>query len=352
MKVGIIGAGAIVRRGHLPSWKRLQSIEVSTIADVNEILAKNIAKEFNIPRYSKDYQELLDDPSIEIVDIATPTPSHSEIVLKAIKKKKHILVEKPLAFSLKEAKEIHQALKGKNLKLNIVQNYRYYRSVAKVKERLESGRLGKIVSMNGLALAHFPVSWTRSNWLYHQGGVLYDFAPHLVDLVLWLHSSQPKNVTAFGGDFTKKNMEFITHAQILIEFEDSSTATMDVSWLTGTNLLRLNVHGTGGHVFLDVKDDIFLEIHGTATPLHNIRRFIREIKSVVRGLITGNFFKGPVGYYHLLLTDFIKCITDDLPPPTPVEQGLMVNAVIEAAQKSIETKKAIEIQSILSDSYV
>jgi len=339
MKVGIIGAGAIVRRGHLPAWKRIPPIEVIAIADIDETLARNVAHEFKIPRYSKDYLELLDDPSIEIMDIATPTPSHSEIVLKAIEKEKHILVEKPLAFSLKEAKEIRQALKGKKLKLNIVQNYRYYRSVAKVKKRLGLGRLGKIVSMNGSALAHFPVSWTRGNWLYHQGGVLYDFAPHLVDLVLWLHSSQPKKVTAFGSNFTKKNMEFITHAQILIEFEDSSTATLDVSWLTGTNLLRLNIHGTGGHVFLDVKDDTYLEVHGTATPLHSSRRFIREMKSLIRGLINGNFFKGPVGYYHPLLIDYIKCITDNLPPPTPVEQGLMVNAVIEAAQKSIETEK-------------
>jgi len=346
MKVGIIGAGAIVRRAHLPAWKKLAEIQVTAISDINELTAKKVAREFAIPVYTNNYLEIIEESSIEIIDVATPTPSHFEIVFKAIEKGKHILVEKPLTLKLEEAIAIYKMAYQKNLKITVIYNYRYYPAVIKAKQRLESGKLGRLISINGLALSRFPVSWTRSTWLYHSGGALYDFGPHLIDLILWLNNSNPVEVASFGGDISNGQMGFITHAQLMIKFEDGSVAQADISWLTGSNIFQLSLHGTGGHIILDVRGNSLLEFHGTFTPLDNYRRFCNEIKGLWQLIRQGSFFLGPIYYYFPLFEDFINSIKRNCAPPISLDHALKINLILYAAEKSIQSGKIIQLKDI------
>jgi len=346
MKVGIIGAGAIARRGHLPVYGTIRQVEVVGIVDIDEALARKVAKEFRIPRYYSNYKELLRDDSVEIVDICTPPQTHLEIIRKVAQTGKHILVEKPLALSLEDALRTQEVVNKNGVKLCIMYEWRYFPAVLAVKERIFKGYLGKIVTMHGVGLVPFPTHWTLNTWLYHQGGALYDFGPHLIDMILWFKDFAPvRRVYASGGDFTQKNMNFINYAVINIEFEDGSIATADISWITGMLLkFTLDIYGTSGNIFLDVRNDVFYEAHGFSTPFDDIKYFFKKIYQIGIGVISGNYFKGANLGYRPLILKFIRSVYEDREAPVSIDQAVMTNIILDAAKESILRNIVVDLK--------
>ncbi len=350
MRVGIVGAGAIARRAHLPIYGSIPEAEVVGIADRDEALAKQVAEEFKIPKYCSSLEELLWDESIELVDVCTPPQTHLQIARQAIEKGKHLLVEKPLAISLKDALEIQEMVRQTGTKLCVIHNWRYFPAVGAARGRIMQGYLGKIVTMHGVGLVPFPTQWTLNTWLYHQGGALYDFGPHVIDMILWMKGFTPiKNVHASGGDFTRGNMDFINYAVITMEFEDGTIATADISWMTAIMLkFALDIHGTGGSMFLDVRNNIFSEVRGFPTPFDDIKYFLRKMWTVGTGIISGNYFKGANLGYKPLISEFLSGISANGVIPVPVEEAVMTNAVLEAAAISIHQNRPISIEEIMN----
>ncbi|MFH1759893.1 MAG: Gfo/Idh/MocA family oxidoreductase, partial [bacterium] len=284
----------------------------------------------------------------DVIHVCTSTPHHHNMIIESIEKGKHILVEKPLTQDLNEALDIYKAVKEKKVHLSVIQNYRCYPVVSRIRQRRLSGYLGKIVSINGIGHSRFPTGWTRNTWLYHSEAVLYDFTPHLVDIMLWINNQPAKRVAAFGGDASQSGMKFMNSAHILVEFMDDSVVNIDTSWLTGSSIFQLEIHGTGGHVSLDVKNDIGYEIHGTVTPFDDIRSFVNRIKQTAIRVINKDFFKGPMGYFQPFLKqyfDFLNNKSGKL--PVSIEEGLMTNAVLAAAALSIKEKRIIDIEEII-----
>jgi len=335
VRIGIVGAGAVVRRGHLPAFKSLHPIKVEAIVDVNVELAKNVANEFEIPRVFKSHRELIENLNLDIIDVCTPPQERYEIIKDAAEAGVHILVEKPLALTLEEALKIKEAIERNSVKLCIVRNYRYFPAVKECKRRIKEGKLGRIVSIYGLATIPFPSDITRSTWLYHHGGVLYDFTPHLIDMILWLNDyPKVKEVHAVGGDFTGGDMGFINYAQILMKFENRTVATADVSWLTGITRFFIYICGIGGQIFLDVRNNNFMEIHGFLTPLNNMKTFLKE-SSLIKDILTGRYFSGAALFYKEIILEFINNIRSGTPPAAPIEQGVIESAILETAKKKI-----------------
>ena len=350
MKVGIIGAGAIARRGHLPIYKGIPEVQVVGIADNDVNLAQKVASEFGIPRYAASIEELLADDSIELIDVCTPTPAHLDIIRIASARGKHILVEKPLAGSLRDALEIKRILERCGNQLCVVQNYRYSPSLLSARNRIAGGYLGKIVTMHGLGLTRFPSSWTRNTWLYHYGGALYDFGPHLIDLLLWVKDFTPvKRVYASGGDLTQGNMSFINYAVVNIEFEDGSVATADISWVTcAVFRFMIDIYGTGGTILIDVRNDVMSEIHGFATPFDDLRFTGAKLAQLAKGVATGRFFQGANLYYRRLIPDFVNSISGNGTVPVSIDQALATNIVLEAAARSIQSGVPINVAEMLA----
>jgi len=346
LRVGIIGCGAIARKAHLPALRSIDGVEVWAVADINKRVAERVAREFDVPRIYADYRELLKDDSIESVSICTPSFSHAEIAIESAKAGKHILIEKPLATVLKEALSIVRAARDNNVKLCSVFNYRYFPAVQRAKERVAAGNIGSIVSIYGVAHTHFPISWTRSTWLYHEGGALDDFGPHLIDMICWLVGSDVEKVYALGGDFLG-SMNFINYLQVIMQFSNKSVAVADISWLTGPFLFNLEVHGTGGHLFLDVRYNHLEEVHGMRTPLDDLRGFKRRMSTIAKDVISKAFFRGALAFYKQIYEGFFLSIERGGEPPIPGEDGLRVTAVSEAAKISLREGRFVNVKDLM-----
>jgi len=339
MRAGIIGAGAEAKEVQLPTFKSMQELELLAVADIDEKSAKSVAKKFDIPEVYIDYHDLLNNKNIDMVSICVPFYLHKKIAVDCAKAGKHILVEKPMAVTVQDADEILKAVKENEVKLCVVQNYRLFPSVQKSKDIIEEGRIGEIISMHAHML-DFPPS--SSEWrMNRHGGVIEDIGPHLIDIVLYLNDFKTiKQIYAMGGNIGG-NMDVIDHAQIMIEFENRSLATLDLSWMTGAKEIALYVQGTGGLLHCDVRNNHVQEIHQYSTPLDDIPDTIKKVTKIMKGAVTGDYFIGAKQYFMKIVADFIESIEKNTKPPMSVEEGRNVALVIEGAFRSIKEQHYI-----------
>jgi predicted dehydrogenase len=201
--------------------------------------------------------------------------------------------------------------------------------------------------MIGVSHISFPVSWTRSTWLYHYGGALDDAGPHLIDLLLWLNPSELETVSAFGGDFTG-DFGFISHIQVAMKFKDTSIALADISWLTDLFLSTVDVHGTAGRLYCDVRNNHYVETHGqVASPLNDFTSSARKSLSITRSMVSGEYFRGGLKYHKEIIWRFIQSIRKNADTPTNGQEALLRTAVSEAAKASLQTGKAVYINEIM-----
>jgi predicted dehydrogenase len=347
MKVCVIGCGAVARRAHIPAFQSLPNVQVSSVVDVDEELAKTVAAEFKIKKYYTDFKEALSDEEIELVSICTPSQTHAEMIILSSKMGKHVLVEKPLTVDLKEAKTVLETVKDNKVQLCVMFNYRMFPAVQQARWRIRSGGIGRIASMGGVGHTSFPVSWTRSRWLYHYGGALDDFGPHLIDLLLWLNPSKVQIVSAMGGDFTNE-FGFLSHVQVNMQFHDTSVAVADISWLTDLFIVDVDVHGTAGRLICDVKNNHLFEAHGQVlSPIDELTSTAQKSLGIVKSVLSGRYFRGPLAYHARVIEEFIESINEKTKPPISGEEALLVTAVSTAAKQSLRTGKAVFLSDLL-----
>lgn len=217
LNFALMGCGRISRK----HWETLTSTEGASlvaVCDIKEERAKGLGEKLGIPFYF-DHNEMLAKEDIDVVNILTPSGMHAEHTIDVVKKyKKHIVCEKPMALTLKDADEMIKVCNEKGVKLFVVKQNRYNLPVIKLREALEEGRFGKLV------LGTVRVRWMRDQSYYDQdswrgtwamdGGVFSNQASHHIDLLEWM-MGEPVEVSATTATRLVK-----------IEAEDTGIATV------------------------------------------------------------------------------------------------------------------------------
>ena len=154
LSVGVVGTGGIARDQHLPAWFRLPEVKIAGVADASAASLAAVQSEFGIDRRVGDYRELLDDPSIDVIDVCVPHALHAEVTIAALQAGKHVLCEKPMATSA-DAAAILEAWRTSGKKLMIAQHMRFEASVRRLRAWLERHPPGHIY-------------YTRAQWLHRR----------------------------------------------------------------------------------------------------------------------------------------------------------------------------------------
>ncbi len=200
LRVGIIGAGSLSSR-HINAYRKDGRCEVTAIADINPEQLNKTADEFGIEKRYSDYRELLDDADIDAVSVITPTFTHKEICLYAIKKGKHILCEKPPAMNADEVKAVAAALEGYDKVFMYAMVCRFFEKYKYVKNLIDSGKAGRPICAKAVRAAKMS---THYGWFARSefgGGMLRDSAIHEIDLVLYaMGYPRVVSATAFRSD--------------------------------------------------------------------------------------------------------------------------------------------------------
>jgi len=205
LKVGIIGAGAVVQGAHVKAFQSRDDVAVAAIADPSENCRNLIGEKLGCKALFEDYRRVLDDPSIQAVDICLPHYLHERVVLDALAAGKDVLLEKPIAMTLEQADTMINAARNAHRQFYVSLNQRFYPAHRKLKEIIASGEYGKpflaLCQLVGDELARLndPNSW-KGKWDLAGGGALIDTGTHIVDLVLWWFG-RPRTVSCHWGRF-------------------------------------------------------------------------------------------------------------------------------------------------------
>ncbi|MBA4373580.1 MAG: oxidoreductase [Thermodesulfovibrio sp.] len=271
-------------------------------------------------RFTASFEELLRDPEIKAVVIATPAATHYELVKKAIAAGKDVFVEKPLALTAAEGAELVGLAERGQRVLMVGHILQYHPAVMKLRELVQSGEIGKIqyIYSNRLNIGRFR---TEEN-------ILWSFAPHDISVILMLVGEEPVHVSASGGDYLNKHVYDTT--MTTLSFRDGMKGHVFVSWLHPFKEQKLVIVGSKAMVVFDdvSAEKLFLYPHTIAWQNGKIPVAMKaECRIIPHD--TGEPLKRE-------LEHFIECIDRRETPRTDGHEGLRVLRVLERAQLSIE----------------
>ena len=281
-----------------------------------------------------DYRNVLADPRVDAVFIATPVSFHASLGEEALRAGKHIFVEKPLAASVKEVEELIETAKTKNKILMVGHTFEYSPPVLKIKEILSSGQLGDI----------YYLSSSRVNLGLHQKdvSVIWDLAPHDFSTIFFWLDEEPNRISAAGKDFVQKGIPDV--AFINLEFPSGAIAHVQVSWLSPSKLRRTTIVGSEKMLVYDDTENIEkVKIYDKGVDYKDPETF-GEYQLSYR---TGDVVSPKLDTYEPLrreMEHFLNCCETGEKPKTDGYNGLRVVKALELAEESLRSGgRAIEL---------
>jgi predicted dehydrogenase len=391
VRVGIVGAG-FAGAFHLRSYRQVQGVpvEVAAIVDVDKGRGENLAKLFGVPKCYDDYRRLLDDKSIDVVDLVVPNALHLPLVLQAAQADKHIICEKPLTgyfgqgepddkvgLTPKKAmlkkvredlKEVEKVMAAHPVKFCYAENWVHAPAFKKALELMEKCfQTGSILDMRGEEShsgSHAPYAkW----WRHAGGGAMARLGAHPIASGLFLkqyegekksgHPILAKEVWADGTDLTKtaafagaKDSPLVkgwgdveTWSQITITFTDGSKATFFAADdLMGGMESNMDVRLSNARIKFDLCPVRICQFY-TVDPALVKDVYFNEKQETKAGLS----FPNPneewlLGYPHEI-QDFMEAISNDRPPLTGLALAKQVVEVLYAGYVSLEEGRKISL---------
>jgi predicted dehydrogenase len=328
-KIGVIGLGSVAQLIHLPNLMKLNSVEVISVAEVNKSRLAVIADKFNIREKYTDYNELLAKSDVEAVIIATPTATHKEIAIAALKAKKDVLVEKPLARSFAEAKPIVESAKRNKKKLMVGLNLRYRPDAMILKSLINSDEIGE---PNYIKASWVRRQSSREKWFTKKaesgGGVIIDLGILLLDLALWL-LDYPVVQTVSTQSFNMNTKTVEDTSISFIRCKKSALISLETSWslLLDKDQFNITVYGSKGSASIN-PFRVFKKLED---------RLIELSPPKEENPVT--LFKKS---YYNELKSFIAAVRGISPIMSTGEEGLIRMKIVEAMYKSAAQKAEIK----------
>lgn len=270
LRWGIIGCGDVTEVKSGPAFSKVPHSSLVAVMRRDAEKAKDYAKRHHVPKYYNDANELINDPEINAIYIATPPGSHEEYALAAIRAGKPVYVEKPMALNYSAALSIKKLSEEKNVKLTVAHYRNAQPFFREIKKKLSEGSIGNVEKVdlvfNRIAMKEDDLQQPQKAWRIDPaisgGGLFHDMAPHQLGLMLYYFG----NVTRVSGTASGSNPLYKAHdrvnGQLVFEsgirfngsWDFNATADADECIITGSNgRIRFPVFGM--HEMIVEKND-------------------------------------------------------------------------------------------------
>jgi len=253
-RVGVIGAGAISQALHFPGYKKDKRAKLVAFADPTAERHAEVVEKFGTLTPYTDYRDMLGHEDLDVVSVATPNAFHAEQAIAALNAGCHVLCEKPIATTLREADQILAAAKRARKKLMIGFSHRMFTGPQKCKALLAKGVIGTPFMIR-VRFAHggpYP-GWAKNSWFYNKklskGGAMLDMGIHAIDLCHWF-MGPVKNVSARAATLIKP-IEVDDNALLQLEFDNKALGYIEVGWTSPPGFSGFEIYGTKGSIICD-----------------------------------------------------------------------------------------------------
>ena len=321
LRVAVIGAGYwgpnLVR-----NLNEAPGADPVAVADLSDQRLEAIHKRFPAVRTTNDHRELLADPSIDAVCIATPVATHRRLTEEAFAAGKHVFVEKPIAATIEDAEAMIRAGERARKTLMVGHTFVYNPAVVNVRERIARGDLGRI----------YYVDSQRVNLGLHQFdiNVLWDLGPHDVSITLYWLDQEPAWVQSVGACYAQPEIEDVVF--LTMGFPSGAVAHAHLSWLAPSKLRTMVVIGSQRMV---VYDDV--------QSIEKVKIYDHGVTELSSEELRRSYRSGDIRSPHIAGTEplqmemrhFIECINTGARPRSDGEAALRVVRVLDAGMRSL-----------------
>lgn len=313
LRWGLIGCGDISRRRVAPALRDSQVCELVAVSSANFEQAESFAREFGAKSFYRDWRDLIADPEVEAIYVATPVHLHAAQTVAAAEAGKHVLCEKPMALTATECERMLAASEANGVRLGVAYYRRFYGAVERVRAILSSGEIGMPVIAQLNAFERFePEPTNPRRWLLDKrlsgGGPMFDFGCHRVEVLLNLFGRVKTVRASVSNVLFRREVEDTACA--LIEFEGGPHAVLSVTHAAREPQDTLVIFGGEGSIHVDVLNEGKLRIKtgvGERVELHP-----------------------PHQNFHLpLIEDFARAVFKGVAPGVDGRVGLEVARVVE-----------------------
>lgn len=335
LNVGIVGAGFAATSVHLPFLKALPAANVVAVADTAPGRAASVAGRFGIPSYAEDYRTLLRRDDIQVIDICTPPQFHAQIACESLERGKHVISEKPLAMNLVEYEAIRDALlRNASSHIGVVLNLRYMPLVHSMVEILHSGTLGGLRSISAVIHTTPPPAGLLVDHALVEYGVIFDYLPHVLDLVMWALQAHPVEVRCLASSPQGRGFYLLVNMRSPIAGECS--LLVDVAWTSATSLRQVQFWGADRDLLVDLQDQFLSLTRGHLTPPKRAREFMQRLGGLAKRAAGGRMAikYGAMVHHRELLGDFISAFSAGRCPRPSLSDSLLHVATLDAAVRS------------------
>lgn len=323
LKWGIIGCGDVCEHKGGPALYRASDSELVAVMRRDREKAADFAVRHGAKRHYNKVEDLLADPEVNAVYIATPVNLHHPHTIQAARAGKHIFCEKPMALNALECEEMIRVCKENEVELMVAYYRRFFPEVVKMKEILEGGEIGKVVLARVQYSGFYhqdpsdPNSWRVSPEVSGGGGMM-DLGSHRLDLLNFL-LGQVEDVAAFT-DTQTFDFPVDDSAALILRFEGGAQAVANFNWNIKVGSDIFEVYTTEGKLAADRLGDGRLKVyHGGE---------VKEYESP------------PHQITHLpLVENFVQSLNSGVETLIPGEEGLRTSQVLDAAYRSSKSRK-------------
>jgi len=322
--VGLVGYG-YWGPNLLRNYMECAEAEIKYVCDRDEGRLGTVGERYPSLSLTTRVGDLLADPEVDALLIATPIPTHYPLARDAITAGKHVFVEKPLAASSDEAERLLGMAADRGLTLMVGHTFEYSPPVVKIKELIDSGELGRI----------FFISSSRINLGLHQSdvSVIWDLAPHDFSILFnWL-DEEPYRISAVGRSCVHSRVPDV--AFINLSFKSGAVAEVQVSWLSPIKLRRTILVGSRKMLLYDDTEPVEkVKVFDHGVTLREPGSF-GEFQLSYR---TGDILSPHLNNKEPLLLEaqhFIDCVTSGKSPQTDGRSGIRVVRALERAEASL-----------------
>jgi predicted dehydrogenase len=329
LKIGIIGCGYwgpnLVR-----NFAELDDFAVSVVCDLQDVRLSSIQTKYPYVEISTNADEVLDDPSIDAVAIATPISTHFGLAKRALEAGKHVFVEKPITSRAAEAEILCEEAERRGLTLMVDHIFLFNGAVMKTKELIDEGKIGEIFYFDSVRL--------NLGLFQHDFNVIWDLASHDVSIMEYLLDKSPLSVSAVGSCHFHEDLENI--AYVNVQLEDNVLAHFHVNWLSPVKVRQILIGGSDKMVLYDdLKADEKLCVYDKGVSITP-----QNTESVYKTLVeyrTGDMLAPKLDRtepLRLACQHFADCIYDRTTPISDGPFALKVVRILEAAEKSLRNQ--------------
>lgn len=328
MKIAVVGYGYwgpnLVRNF---SW--LGGTQVKYVCDLDQNRLDRVKNQFpNVEVVTTDYNQVLEDPEVDAIAIATPVNSHYALAKAALNAGKHVLLEKPMTDNVEQGQEIVDLAKSKNLILMVDHTFLYTGAVKKIKEVIDSGAIGQVYYFDSI----------RVNLGLFQSdvNVIWDLAPHDLSIMLYLIGKTPVSVSAQGMAHVEGHLENI--AYVTVYYADNTMAHFHVNWLSPIKVRKVLIGGSDKMIVYDDMENVEkVKIYDSGVDLESADK--DSIYSSLVQYRTGDMYAPKLDNIEALKEEcqhFVDCIENNKQPISNGEFGLSIVKILTAAQQSIK----------------